>query len=154
MVALTIGMPTYNDFDGVYFTIQALRLYQDLDDTELLVVDNYGCEHTRRSWTGGPRAATCSPPRRWARPRPRTGSLPRPRARRCSAVIPTSSSLPGIARLKAYYQEHPETRDLLQGPILTMISNPVHPFRPRVAGRDVGYVGNRPAGARSGGGAV
>ena len=47
MVALTIGMPTYNDFDGVYFTVQALRLYQDLDDTELLVVDNYGCEHTR-----------------------------------------------------------------------------------------------------------
>src|SRR3954466_14497827 len=48
MVALTIGMPAYNDFDGVYFTIQALRLYQDLADTELLVVDNYGCEHTRR----------------------------------------------------------------------------------------------------------
>ncbi len=38
MVALTIGMPTYNDFDGVYFTVQALRLYQDLDDTALLVV--------------------------------------------------------------------------------------------------------------------
>jgi hypothetical protein len=43
MVALTIGMATYNDFDGVYFTIQALRLYQDLADTELLVVDNFGC---------------------------------------------------------------------------------------------------------------
>ena len=36
MVALTIGMATYNDFDGVYFTLQALRLYQDLTDTELL----------------------------------------------------------------------------------------------------------------------
>ena len=43
MVALTIGMATYNDFNGVYFTLQALRLYQDLRDTELLVVDNYGC---------------------------------------------------------------------------------------------------------------
>ena len=39
MVALTIGMATYDDFDGVYFTLQALRLYQDLLDTELLVVD-------------------------------------------------------------------------------------------------------------------
>src|SRR5919108_3704721 len=47
VVALTIGMATYNDFDGVYFTLQALRLYQDLRDTELLVVDNYGCRHTR-----------------------------------------------------------------------------------------------------------
>ena len=36
---LTIGMPTYKDFDGVYFTIQALRMYHDLNDVELLVVD-------------------------------------------------------------------------------------------------------------------
>jgi glycosyltransferase involved in cell wall biosynthesis len=26
VVALTIGMATYDDFDGVYFTLQALRL--------------------------------------------------------------------------------------------------------------------------------
>ena len=26
---LTVGMATYRDFDGVYFTIQALWLYQD-----------------------------------------------------------------------------------------------------------------------------
>src|SRR5690348_12228659 len=36
---LTIGMATYNDFDGVYFTLQALRLYQDLEHVELLVID-------------------------------------------------------------------------------------------------------------------
>ena len=47
MVALTIGMPTYNDFDGVFFTVQSLRLHQDLADTEILVVDNFGCDHTR-----------------------------------------------------------------------------------------------------------
>jgi len=28
------------DFDGVYFTLQALRLYQDLANTELLVIDD------------------------------------------------------------------------------------------------------------------
>ena len=39
--ALTIGMATYKDFDGVFFTIQALRMYQDLTDTELLVIDNF-----------------------------------------------------------------------------------------------------------------
>src|SRR5918998_4635500 len=56
VVALTIGMATYNDFNGVYFTLQALRLYQDLRDTELLVVDNVGCEHTRSFVEGLPEA--------------------------------------------------------------------------------------------------
>lgn len=39
---LTIGMATYDDFDGVYFTIQAIRLNNPdlLDDIEFLVVDN------------------------------------------------------------------------------------------------------------------
>jgi hypothetical protein len=46
MPLLTIGLPTYDDFDGVYFTIQALRMYQDLDDVELLVVDNFDCATT------------------------------------------------------------------------------------------------------------
>jgi GT2 family glycosyltransferase len=38
---LTIGMSTYDDFDGVYFSVQALRIYQDLPkDTEIIVIDN------------------------------------------------------------------------------------------------------------------
>lgn len=36
---LTIGMPVYDDFDGVYFTVQALRMYHDVD-FELIVIDN------------------------------------------------------------------------------------------------------------------
>ena len=56
MVALTIGVPTYNDFDGVDFTVQALRLYQSLEDTEIVVVDNFGCDHTRRFVEGIPEA--------------------------------------------------------------------------------------------------
>jgi glycosyltransferase involved in cell wall biosynthesis len=35
-------MATYGDFSGVYFTIQSLRLYHDLTDVEILVVDNKG----------------------------------------------------------------------------------------------------------------
>ena len=31
MAELTIEMATYNDFGGVYFTLQALRLYQDCE---------------------------------------------------------------------------------------------------------------------------
>lgn len=39
---LSIGMATYDDYDGVYFTIQALRLYHAnvINDVELLVIDN------------------------------------------------------------------------------------------------------------------
>jgi len=38
---LTIGMAAHRDFDGVYFTICAARLYQDLpENTEFLVIDN------------------------------------------------------------------------------------------------------------------
>lgn len=40
---LTIGMATYDDFDGVYFSIQAIRLYHPevLDDVAFLVLDNH-----------------------------------------------------------------------------------------------------------------
>ena len=37
---LTIGMPHYDDYRGVFMTVQALKLYHDLTDTEVLVVDN------------------------------------------------------------------------------------------------------------------
>lgn len=40
---LTIGMATFDDYDGVYFTLTSLRLHHPacLDDTEFLVVDNH-----------------------------------------------------------------------------------------------------------------
>lgn len=37
---LTISMATFDDFDGVYFTIQSLRMYHDLKDVEFLVLNN------------------------------------------------------------------------------------------------------------------
>ena len=39
---LTIGMPSYDNYQEVWFTVQALRMYQDLEDCEILVIDNYG----------------------------------------------------------------------------------------------------------------
>jgi len=39
---LTVGMAVYNDFLGVYSTVQALRVYHGYIDMEILVVDNYG----------------------------------------------------------------------------------------------------------------
>ncbi|MBH1937188.1 glycosyltransferase [Streptomyces sp. AV19] len=42
MSRITVGMATYDDYDGVYFTLQALRLGHatELSDAEFVVVDN------------------------------------------------------------------------------------------------------------------
>ena len=42
MRKLTIGMATHDDFDGVYFTIQSIRLFHPeiLDDVEWVIIDN------------------------------------------------------------------------------------------------------------------
>lgn len=37
---LTIGMSTYDDFHGVYFSIQSLKMYHELHDVEIIVIDN------------------------------------------------------------------------------------------------------------------
>jgi glycosyltransferase involved in cell wall biosynthesis len=118
MVALTIGMATYDDFDGVYFTIQALRLYQDLAGTEILVIDNYGCDDTQRFVESVPDA-------RYIRATEVVGTAVRELVfthAQGDAVLCLDSHIlfvPGaIARLRQYYADHPETRDLLQGPLL------------------------------------
>jgi glycosyltransferase involved in cell wall biosynthesis len=119
LIALTIGMATYNDFDGVYFTLQSLRLYHDLTDTELLVVDNFGCEHTKRfveGWAKG-RYLLAKDVQGTAAPRDLVF-----REAQGEAVLCCDShvlfSPDAIARLKAYYREHPDCRDLLQGPLV------------------------------------
>lgn len=37
---LTVGLAHFNDYDGVYFSIQALRMYHDINDVEIVVIDN------------------------------------------------------------------------------------------------------------------
>lgn len=44
---LTIGMATYKDFEGVWATVQSLKFYHNLEDCDLLVIDNYGCDLTK-----------------------------------------------------------------------------------------------------------
>lgn len=39
---ITIGMPSYNNYSDVWFTAQCLRVYHDMTDCEILIVDNYG----------------------------------------------------------------------------------------------------------------
>jgi glycosyltransferase involved in cell wall biosynthesis len=111
-------MATYKDFDGVYFTIQALRLYQDVEGIEFLVVDNYGCDDTRRFVT--------SIQGRYVRATELVGTAAAKNVvfqqAQGHAVLCCDSHVlfpPGvIARLKEYHREHPDSRDLLQGPLI------------------------------------
>ncbi len=43
MKKLTIGIPTYDDYDGLYFTIQSLKFYHPItttDEVEFIILDN------------------------------------------------------------------------------------------------------------------
>ncbi|OAI49898.1 hypothetical protein AYO43_00555 [Nitrospira sp. SCGC AG-212-E16] len=119
MSELTIGMATYDDFDGVYFTLQALRLYHDISETELVVVDNFGCDATREfilGWTGA----------RYLRAEGVQGTAaPRDlifREARSEVVLCCDCHVlfvPGaIDRLRRWFRNHPDADDLVQGPLL------------------------------------
>jgi hypothetical protein len=116
---MTVGMATYDDFNGVYFTIQALRLYQDMQDVELLVVDNFGCDHTKRfveGWSRG-RYILRTDIQGTAAPRDlvfreATGDI----VLCCDSHVLFPKGV--IARLKQFYDDHPDCDDLLQGPLL------------------------------------
>jgi glycosyltransferase involved in cell wall biosynthesis len=117
-VSLTIGMATYRDFDGVYFTVQSLRLYHDLSDCELLVVDNCGDQKTRQ-WCEkyGVRYARESALHGTAYPRQKIFELAA-----CDYVLVLDCHVllapDAVRRLKLFFDTHPDTPDLLQGPLL------------------------------------
>jgi hypothetical protein len=121
---ITIGMATYDDYDGVYFTLQALRLYHPeiVDETEFLVVDNH---------PDGPAAPSLKslenaiPNYRYVPKGEKSGTAAR------DWVFEEASSqlvlcidchvfvVPGaVKQLIDYFDAHPDTGDLLQGPLL------------------------------------
>ena len=121
---LTIGMATYDDYDGVYFTVQALRLYHPeiLEKIEIIVVDNH---------PDGPCAAalckldTIIPGYRYVPELELKGTSVRDLIFReacgtfvlcidCHVMI-----LPGVLqKLIDYLDAHPKCNDLLQGPLV------------------------------------
>jgi glycosyltransferase involved in cell wall biosynthesis len=48
---ITIGMPSYNNAEQVWFTVEALRLYQDIEGCEILVLDNQGNSEVKKVCT-------------------------------------------------------------------------------------------------------
>ena len=127
---LTIGMATYRDYDGAYFTFQALRLYHDFskwDHVELLAVDNAPESPEGKvlqslfGWFRGPHLTARYLPFVEA-----TGTAaPRDRVFREASgdvVLCLDGHVllaPGsLDALHDHYQRHPDTLDLIQGPLL------------------------------------
>ncbi len=121
---LTIGMATFDDYDGVYFTVQAIHLYHQevVEEIEFLVVDNNPdgvCAEPLRKladWIPGYRYLPC---------REMRGTAVRDlifREARTPYVMCVDSHVllvPGsLSKLLAYFDRRPECRDLLQGPIV------------------------------------
>jgi hypothetical protein len=124
---LTIGMATYDDFDGVYFTLTSLMIHHAdvMHQCHIVVVDNNPASKSgkllrdwmQRSVPNGEYVEYNGP----------TGTAQiRNEVFRCSrgqAVLCIDCHVmlvPGaIRKLIEYYARHPECRDLLSGPLLS-----------------------------------
>ena len=122
--ALTIGMATYDDYDGVYFTLQALRMYHAdaLEDAEILVVDNNpsgpcsaalkSLEHSTPAYRYVPEPAKEGTAIRQRIFEEATGDFVV--SMDCHVLV-----MPGaLGRLRGHIARNPDTGDLLQGPLL------------------------------------
>lgn len=124
---LTIGMSTYDDFNGVYFTLQSLRMYHPVlnnIDYEIIVLDNNSdgahgkeCERFINGWTSG-----------------KAKYVPikdKPSSFNKYKIVDYSNSkyvlildchillVPNsISVLLDYYSNHQDCKDLIQGPLL------------------------------------
>lgn len=121
---LTIGMATYDDYDGVYFTVQAIRMFHPevTDETEILVIDNNPsgpCAESLKS------LESVIPGYRYLAVDEVQGTAVRDfifREANTEYVMCIDSHVfieaGGICKLIDYFEHHPDTPDLLQGPML------------------------------------
>jgi len=110
---LTIGMATYDDFDGVYFTLQALKAYQDLTDVELVVVDTKpeSCKDTAAKYYHRPDKNGTSASRN------HVFEIANGRFVMCidCHVLLVKDS---VKKLKEYLKSNMDSVDIIQGPLL------------------------------------
>tara|TARA_R110002110_G_scaffold359817_2_gene569653 strand:- start:121 stop:984 length:864 start_codon:yes stop_codon:yes gene_type:complete len=122
--SLTIGMATFDDYHGVYFSIQALRMYHPeiMDETEILIIDNN---------PDGSHGKACAdlanhspnikyiPEKHWVSTAVRNKIFEHAEG---DFVISMDCHIlfePGaLKKLLDYYKENPETNDLYQGPLV------------------------------------
>lgn len=111
---LTIGMAAYAGHDWLVATIQALRMYQDLTDCELVVVDNKGernCKDWCEQWGGKARYILANEVEGTAYPRDRIFREAKGRFVLCmDAHVFLEAGV--LSRLKYFLRENMESKDL------------------------------------------
>ena len=134
---MTIGMATYDDYDGVYFTVQSIRMYHPeiTDKTEILVIDNQpdgpAAQELKKldKIVANYRYFPCGS---------HNSTAIRDfvfRQANADFVLCLDSHVmvqPGaLKRLIDYFEAHPECQDLLQGPMFAERMNSLHThFKP------------------------
>lgn len=124
MKKLTIGSAVYDDFDGVYFSYQSLRLNnQDIwDDLDLLIIDN-----NPDSAQGKATKAFCEKAKhiRYIPYQEKTSTAIRNQIFKhaqgefCMSIDCHVLFEPGtVKRLIKHFEDNPETQDLFHGPML------------------------------------
>jgi hypothetical protein len=147
-------MATYDDYDGVYFTVQAIRMYHPeiLDDTEFLVIDNNplgACAKGLKdleNWAPNYRyipqgEISGTAVRDWVFQEARGEFV---LCADCHILIQPGS----LRRLLDYFEANPNTNDLLQGPLIydDLKSYSTH-FKPGWSSGMYGAWASDPAGA-------
>jgi hypothetical protein len=123
MKKLTIGIPTHNDYDGLYFTVMSLKLHHPniQDIAEFVIIDNDPDSHLAgpiqnlvQAVDGKyiPMRNKTSTTVKWLIPDYAEGEY---------VLILDSHVLiapGGIDRLLEYFETNPDTKNLIQGPLL------------------------------------
>jgi UDP-glucose-4-epimerase GalE len=153
---LTIGMATYDDYDGVYFTLQAIRLYHPeiLHDVEFLVIDNNPsglCGPALRDLGQASPAYRYFPKGHVYGTTIKDWVFQEAHGRYVLCVDCHILIAPGaLKRLIDFFEADPETNDLLQGPLIydDLKGYATH-FKPEWQGGMYGTWDSNPAGAHA-----
>jgi len=122
---LTIGMATYDDYDGVYFSLQSIRLYHPeiLAEVEFLIIDNHP---DGRSAAALKRLEDHIPNLRYVPVSDMTGTAVKSRVfseaqgefvlcMDCHVLFTPG----GLKALIDYFRASPKSNDLIQGPLIS-----------------------------------
>jgi hypothetical protein len=117
---LTIGMASYDNFHEVWWTVQILRAFHDLTDTEILVMDNFG-DKKMEGWIN----YWCNNNTRYVKWNQRYGTAPAKgqvfKEAKGDFVLCIDSHVflmpDAVRKLKVWIDENPNCPHLIHGPM-------------------------------------
>lgn len=153
---LTVAMATYDDYDGVYFTITAMRMYHKLPPgTEFLILDNNPDSPHGKALA---HFAKQIPNTRLIQVRDRSSSFVKYDAlsqAQGDVILGIDCHVllqPGfIEAMMTYWQANPDSKNMMSGPLIyNDLKATSVKMEPRWRGHDFGCWGDDPAGMKAG----